>query len=58
MALTDRDPHNLRETAATIALSVKAVRREARGKSTRAIENRIERIREKAQEREDAKRRR
>ncbi|MBY8888042.1 hypothetical protein K7472_24840 [Streptomyces sp. PTM05] len=55
MALTDRDPHNARETARVIYLAAKAVRLEARGKSTRAIEREIDRIRETAQAREDAR---
>ncbi|MEU0786305.1 hypothetical protein ABZ341_32590 [Streptomyces sp. NPDC006173] len=56
MALTSKDPHNARETARVVYLGFKAVRREARGKSTKAIEREVERIREKAQKREDAKR--
>ncbi|MGW6261346.1 hypothetical protein [Streptomyces sp. NPDC055085] len=56
MALTPHDPHNARETARVIFLGIKAVRREAQGKSTKAIEREVERIREKAQAREDAKR--
>ncbi|MHC0432013.1 hypothetical protein ACX6XY_17770 [Streptomyces sp. O3] len=55
MALTDRDPHNARETARVLYLSAKAMRRQARGKPTKAIENEIDRIREKAQAREDAR---
>lgn len=56
MALTDKDPHNARELARVVYLGFKAVRREASGKSTKAIDREVERIREKAQAREDAKR--
>ncbi|MFF2094841.1 hypothetical protein [Streptomyces sp. NPDC058202] len=55
MALTNKDPHNLRETVKTIALGVRIVRREARGKPTKRLEKRVDRIREQAQAREDAK---
>lgn len=55
MALTNKDPHNARETLRVIRLSVKAVRREGHGKSITAIENEIDRIREAAQAREDAR---
>ncbi|MFP3992386.1 hypothetical protein U9R90_33955 [Streptomyces sp. E11-3] len=58
MALTDKDPHNARELARTVYLSGKLMRRQARGKSTTAIENEIDRIREMAQAREDARNRR
>lgn len=56
MALTDKDPHSAREMARVLYLSVKAVRRQNRGKSIVAIENEIDRIRETAQAREDARR--
>ncbi|MEV3989052.1 hypothetical protein AB0J57_09085 [Streptomyces sp. NPDC049837] len=55
MALTDKDPYNLRESARVLALTVKAVRRQSRGKSSKRIENEIDRIRETAQAREDAR---
>ncbi|MFE6686580.1 hypothetical protein ACFVFQ_08880 [Streptomyces sp. NPDC057743] len=55
MPLTKRDPHNARETARVLLLSAKAARLQSRGKSTQAIENEIDRIRETAQAREDAK---
>ncbi|MFE9432171.1 hypothetical protein [Streptomyces sp. NPDC006640] len=55
MALTNKDPHNLRETLATVALGFRVVRRERLGKPTKGLENRADRIREKAQKREDAK---
>ncbi|WP_445269037.1 hypothetical protein [Streptomyces sp. DSM 41634] len=53
---TDKDPHSPGEIAHVLYLSVKAVRRQQRGKSTKGIENRIDRIREQAQAREDARR--
>ncbi|MDI3389644.1 hypothetical protein QIS99_26155 [Streptomyces sp. B-S-A8] len=55
MALTNKDPHNAREVARVLYLSGKAMRRQSRGKSIKAIENEIEAIRETAQAREDAK---
>ncbi|MFG2307650.1 hypothetical protein ACGFS9_03005 [Streptomyces sp. NPDC048566] len=55
MALTDKDPHNAREMARVVYLGFKATRRQARGQSTKAIEREVDRIREKAQAREDAK---
>jgi hypothetical protein len=56
MAATSRDPHNNRELARVVYLGFRAARREARGKSTKRIDNEVERIRTKAQAREDAKR--
>ncbi|MFE2828459.1 hypothetical protein [Streptomyces fagopyri] len=56
MALTSKDPHNARELAATVLLGARILRRQDRGKPTKRLENRVERIREKAQAREDAKR--
>ncbi|RFU83272.1 hypothetical protein DY218_28610 [Streptomyces triticagri] len=55
MALTNKDPHNAREIARVIYLSGKAMRRQSRGKSTKAIDSRIDAIREKAQARENAR---
>ncbi|RFC72304.1 MULTISPECIES: hypothetical protein [unclassified Streptomyces] len=55
MAISDKDPYNARETARIILLGVRAVRREARGKSIRGIEKQAARIREEAQAREDAR---
>ncbi|MGW6706999.1 hypothetical protein ACWGDE_19205 [Streptomyces sp. NPDC054956] len=54
-ALTDQDPHSPSELAKVLYLSVKAVRRQQRGKSSKRIENEIDRIREQAQAREDAR---
>lgn len=56
MALTSKDPHNARELAAVLMLGARIQRREARGKSVKALENRVTKIRETAQAREDAKR--
>jgi len=55
MALTSKDPHNARELAAVLLLGARIRRREARGKSTKRLENRVDRIREQAQKREDKK---
>ncbi|MFE1882650.1 hypothetical protein [Streptomyces diastatochromogenes] len=55
MALTDKDPYTLRETAQIIALGIRIERRRAYGKPTKALENQADRIREKAQAREDAR---
>jgi hypothetical protein len=56
MAVSKHDPHNARELAAVLLLGARIQRREARGKSVKALENRVDRIREQAQAREDAKR--
>lgn len=56
MALTSKDPHNARELAAVLLIGARIQRRQARGKKTKALENRVDRIRETAQAREDAKR--
>ncbi|MEU0783264.1 hypothetical protein ABZ341_17035 [Streptomyces sp. NPDC006173] len=55
MALTNKDPHNARELAATVILAARIVRRQERGKSTKRLEQRVERIREDAQKREDSR---
>jgi hypothetical protein len=55
VALTDKDPHNARELAAVVLLGVRIERRQARGKSTKRLENRVDRIREDAQKREDGR---
>ncbi|MET9598120.1 hypothetical protein ACWGIU_13435 [Streptomyces sp. NPDC054840] len=52
---TDLDPHSPGELARVLYLGFKAVRRQQRGKSIKAIENEIDRIRETAQAREDAR---
>ncbi|MET8098107.1 hypothetical protein ABZV29_16755 [Streptomyces sp. NPDC005236] len=56
MAFTDKDPHNASEILRVVALGVRIERRQARGKPVKALENRVECIREKAQQREDIKR--
>jgi hypothetical protein len=55
MAVSKYDPHNARELAAVLLLGARIQHREARGKSVKALENRVDRIREKAQAREDAR---
>lgn len=55
MALTSKDPHNARELAAVLMLGARIQRRQARGKSVKALEKRVDRIRETAQKREDAR---
>ncbi|MET8803590.1 hypothetical protein [Streptomyces sp. NPDC004546] len=55
MALTSKDPYNARETAQIIALGFRIARRQERGKPTAALERQADRIREKAQAREDAR---
>ncbi|MEV5792656.1 hypothetical protein [Streptomyces sp. NPDC052192] len=55
MALTNKDPHNARELAATVILAARIVRRQERGKPTKRLEQRVERIREDAQKREDSR---
>ncbi|MFF4347547.1 hypothetical protein [Streptomyces sp. NPDC001530] len=56
MALTNKDPHNAREMAAVLLLGARIQRRQARGKSVKRLENRVDRIRTEAQKREDGKR--
>jgi len=56
MAATPHDPHNLRELAATVALGYRITRRQQKGKRTALLEQRVDEIREKAQAREDARR--
>ncbi|MFE9880463.1 hypothetical protein [Streptomyces sp. NPDC005784] len=53
MPVSKHDPHNAGELAAVILLGVRIERRQARGKPVKALENRVERIREKAQQREN-----
>jgi hypothetical protein len=55
MAVSKYDPHNARELAAVLLLGARIQHREARVKSVKALENRVDRIREKAQAREDAR---
>ncbi|MFI0964630.1 hypothetical protein ACH4S8_25015 [Streptomyces sp. NPDC021080] len=53
MAFTDKDPHSAGEILRVVALGIRIERRKARGKPVKALENRAERIHEKAQQRED-----
>lgn len=53
MAFTDKDPHSAGEILRVVALGVRIERRKQRGKPVKALENRVERIRDKAQKRED-----
>lgn len=55
MAVSRHDPHNFREMAKVIALGLQIERRRAYGKPTKALEKQADRIREKAQAREDAR---
>ncbi|MGW1808239.1 hypothetical protein [Streptomyces sp. NPDC002078] len=55
MPVSKHDPYNAREMAQIIALGFRIERRRAYGKSTKALENQADRIREKAQAREDAR---
>jgi hypothetical protein len=55
MPVSKHDPYNAREIAQIIALGLRIERRRAYGKPTKALENQADRIREKAQAREDAR---
>jgi hypothetical protein len=55
MAFTGKDPHSAAEILRVVALGVRIDRRKARGKSVKALENRVERIREDAQKRENGR---
>lgn len=55
MALSKHDPYNARELAQIILIGIKVTRAEERGRPTKALEKRADRIREKAQAREDAR---
>ena len=55
MAATSKDPHNNREIASVVLLGARIAWREARGKPTKRLENRVDRIREQAQKREGTK---
>ncbi|MEW2255000.1 hypothetical protein [Streptomyces sp. NPDC047869] len=55
MPVSKHDPYNAREIAQIIALGIRIERRRAYGKPTAALERQADRIREKAQEREDAR---
>jgi hypothetical protein len=53
MPVSKHDPHNARELAKVLLLGVRIERRQARGKPVKRLENRVEKIREDAQKRED-----
>ncbi|MFH9938530.1 hypothetical protein ACH4OT_04305 [Streptomyces murinus] len=53
MAATEHDPHNLRELAVTVVLGYRIARRQEKGKPTGRLEREVDRIRDKAQDRED-----
>lgn len=55
MPVSDKDPYNVRELAQIIAIGLRIERRRSYGKPTKALENQADRIREKAQAREDAR---
>ncbi|MGW1796931.1 hypothetical protein ACWCQN_13190 [Streptomyces sp. NPDC001984] len=55
MAFTDKDPHNISELARVVVLGVRITRRQAKGKGTARLERQVDRIREQAQKREDAR---
>ncbi|MER5600541.1 hypothetical protein [Streptomyces sp. NPDC002265] len=56
MAATSQDPHSVGEIVRVVVLGARIARREAKGKSTKALERRADAIRVKAQAREDARR--
>ena len=53
MAFTSKDPHSAAEILKVVALGIRIAHRQDRGKPVKRLENRVERIREKAQEREN-----
>jgi hypothetical protein len=55
MPVSKHDPHNTRELAAVLLLGVRIEHRQARGKPVKALERRVDRIREDAQKREDGR---
>ncbi|SED26572.1 hypothetical protein SAMN05216532_3999 [Streptomyces sp. 2231.1] len=55
MPLSKHDPYTVREAAQIIALGIRIEKRRAYGKPTAALERQADRIREKAQAREDAR---
>ncbi|WP_328449860.1 hypothetical protein OG780_19320 [Streptomyces sp. NBC_00386] len=56
MAFTNKDPHSATEILKVIGLGIRIERRKARGKPVKRLEARVDRISEKAQERENGKR--
>ncbi|MFF4836564.1 hypothetical protein [Streptomyces sp. NPDC001315] len=55
MAATNQDPHSVGELLRVVALGARITRRQAKGKPTKRLENRVDAIRDKAQAREDAR---
>ncbi|MFI6488269.1 hypothetical protein [Streptomyces sp. NPDC050564] len=55
MPVSKHDPHNARELASVLILGARIQRRKNRGKSVKALEKRVDRIREQAQKRENGK---
>ncbi|MFE9936341.1 hypothetical protein [Streptomyces hirsutus] len=55
MPATSHDPHTWGELARVVALGAQIQRRKAQGKGTARLEARVDKIREKAQAREDAR---
>jgi hypothetical protein len=55
MPASKHDPHNLRELAATVVLGYRICRRQEKGKPTGRLERRVDKIREQAEARENAR---
>ncbi|MET7431976.1 hypothetical protein ABZT16_23785 [Streptomyces flaveolus] len=55
MPVSKHDPYTAREMAQIITLGLRIERRRAYGKPTKALENQVDRIREKAEERENTR---
>ncbi|MEU9215406.1 hypothetical protein AB0D47_02555 [Streptomyces sp. NPDC048376] len=56
MPATNHDPHTFAELARVVALGARIQRRKARGKGTKALERRADKITAKAEAREAARR--
>ncbi|MEU0253301.1 hypothetical protein ABZ299_12495 [Streptomyces sp. NPDC006184] len=52
MPASQHDPHSLTEVARTVVLGYRIVRRQEKGKPTGRLEREVDRIREKAEQRE------
>ncbi|MFI8303697.1 hypothetical protein ACIF80_09630 [Streptomyces sp. NPDC085927] len=57
MPATNHDPHTWGELARVVVLGAKIQRKKARGKGTARLEKQVDEIREQAQAREDARKR-
>ena len=55
VAATNQDPHSVGEIVRVVVLGARITRRQAKGRPTKALEARVDRIRETAQAREDAR---